>query len=96
MFKVQFFDDGLPQSGQRTTTDQQTDLTGSDKLSSVRIEEHMDCSIVVIHVLEEPLFGEKLPGRGLCGHNLREEVVVGLIACVGEGFVIRHHVPVED
>ena len=50
--------------------------------------------IVVIHVLEEPLLGEPLPSRGLCeglDKSLREEVVFGLITCVGEGLVRRHH-----
>ena len=91
------FDNGLPQSvghGRRLTNRRAFSL-GVIDLFSVCIEEHLtDCGIVAIHVLEEPLLGEPLPGRGLCEGldiSLREEVVVGLITCVGEGFVIRHH-----
>ena len=54
---------------------------------------------VVIHVLEEPLLGEPLPCRGLCEGldiSLREEIVVGLITCVGERLVIRHHLLIAE
>ena len=60
-------------------------------LFSVCIEEHLtDCGIIVIHILEEPLLGKPLLGHGL-DVSLREEVVLGLIACVGEGSVSRPH-----
>ena len=48
-----------------------------------------NCGIIVIHVLEEPLLG-----HGLCEGldvSLREEVVLGLRTCVGEGLVRRPH-----
>ena len=53
-----------------------------------------DCGIVVIHILEEPLLGELLLGQGLCERldaSLREEVVLGLITCGGEGLVSSPH-----
>ena len=57
---------------------------------SVCSEEHLtDYGIVVVHILEEPLLGD-----GLCEGldvSLREEVVLGLITCVGEGLVSRPH-----
>ena len=76
----------------RTTTDQQTGLLslGVIDLFSVCIEEHLtDCGIIVIHVLEEPLLGHGL----LIELDVRlcEEVVLGLMTCVGEGFVGRPH-----
>ena len=79
-----------------TTTDQQTGLSlGVRDLFSVCVKEHLtDCGIVVIHVLEEPLLGEPLLGHGLLielGVRLCEEVVLGLITCVGEGLVSRPH-----
>ena len=93
------FDNGLPRSighgRRRRLTNRQAFSLGVIDLFSVCIEEHLpDCGIVVIHVLEKPLLGEPLPGRGLCEGldiSLREEVVYGLITCVGEGFVRRHH-----
>ena len=59
------------------------------------IEEHLtDCGIVVIYVLEELLLREPLLGHGLLIEldvRLCEEVVLGLITCVGEGLVSRPH-----
>ena len=49
---------------------------------------------MVIHVLEEPLLSEPLLGHGLLIELdvlLREEVVLGLITCVGEVLVIGPH-----
>ena len=50
----------------------------------------LERGVIVLHILEEPLFGEPLLGHGLCdGLNvsLRDKVVLGLITCVGEGLV---------
>ena len=46
-----------------------------------------DCGIVEIHVLGEPLLGHEL----LIELDVRlcEQVVLGLITCVGEGLVSR-------
>ena len=67
---------------------------------SVCIEGHLtDCGIVVLHILEEPLLGEPLLGQGLCEGldiSLCEEVVLGLITCVGVGFVRRPHLLVGE
>ena len=64
-------------------------------MSSVCFKEHLtDCGVVVIHVLGEPSLGEPLPGHGLLIEldvSHCEEVVLGLIPCEGEVFVIRHH-----
>ena len=72
-----------------TTTDRQT--LGVIDWFSASFEEHFaDCSIIVIDVLEEPLLWEPLLGQGLyvgLDTSLREELVLGLITCVGEGLV---------
>ena len=91
VFSVWFltsFHNGLPRSighGRRRLTNRQAFSLGVIDLFSVCVEEHLtDCGTVAIHILEEPLLGEPLPGRGLCeGLNisLREEVVLGLMAC---------------
>ena len=64
-------------------------------LLSVCVKEHLtDCGIVAIHVLGEPLLGEPLLGHGLLIEldvSLCEEVVLGLIPCVGERLVSRPH-----
>ena len=69
-------------------------------LFSVCVKEHLtDCGVTVIHVLREPLLREPLLGELLLGHGLLieldvslcEEVVRGLITCVGEGRVSRPH-----
>ena len=64
-------------------------------MSSVCVKEHLtDCGVVVIHVLGEPLLAEPLLGHGLLIEldvSLCEEVVLGIIPCEGEVFVIRHH-----
>ena len=89
-----YFHIGLPRSigdGRRRLTNRQAFSLEVIDLFSVCIEEHLtDCGIVVIHIFEEPLLGEPLLGRGLCeglDESLREEVVLGLITCVGEGLV---------
>ena len=51
--------------------------------------------VIHIHILEEPLLGELLLGQGLCeglDTSLHEVVVLGLITCVGVGFVRRPHI----
>ena len=62
-------------------------------LSSVCVKEHLtDRGVVVIDVLAESLVGDPLLGHGLLIEldvSLREEVVLGLVTCVGERFVIR-------
>ena len=97
VFRVLFltgFHNGLPVSighGRRRLTNRQAFSLGMIDLFSVCIEEHLtDCGIIVTHVLEEPLLGEPLLGHGLCEGldvSLREEVVLGLVTCVGEGLV---------
>ena len=54
----------------------------------------LERGVIVIHILEEPLLGELLLGQGLCKGldiSLHEVVVLGLITCVGVGFVRRPH-----
>ena len=59
-------------------------------LFSACIEEHLtDCGIVVIHILEEPLLGHGLLIE--LDVHLCEEVVLGLMTCVGEGLVSGPH-----
>ena len=58
------------------------------------IKHLLERGVIVTHILEEPLLGELLLGQGLCeGHNisLHDELVLGLITCVGVGFVRRPH-----
>ena len=88
------FNNGLPRSighGRRLANRQAFSL-GVIDLISVCVKEHLtDCGIIVIHVLGEPLLG-----HGLCEGldlSLREEVVLGLITCVGEGLVSRPPCP---
>ena len=54
----------------------------------------LERGVIVIHILEERLLGELLLGQGLCeglDMSLHEVVVLGLITCVGVGFVRRPH-----
>ena len=59
----------------------------------------LERGVIVIHILEGPLLGELLLGQGLCeglDMSLREVVVLGLITCVGVGFVRRPHLLVVE
>ena len=78
-----------------TSTDKQTSLlAGSDRHvlgvryeASPRARRHRNPH-------EEPLIGELLLGQGLCeglDTSLHEVVVLGLLTCVGVGFVRRPH-----
>ena len=63
-------------------------------LFSVFIEEHLtDCGIVVIHVLKGTVARETVARSRTPELDVRlcEEVVLGLITCVGEGLVSRPH-----
>ena len=101
VFSVSFltsFHNGLPRSighGRRRLTNRQAFSLGVIDLFSVCTEECLtDCGIVAIHVLEEPLLGEPLLGHGVLIEldvRLCMEVVLGLITCVGQGFVSRPH-----
>ena len=54
----------------------------------------LECSVIVLHVLEEPLLGELGVGQGLCvglDVSLLEVVSVELITCEGVGVVKRVH-----
>ena len=54
----------------------------------------LECGVIVIHILEEPLLGELLLSQGLCvglDISLHEVVVLGLLTYVGVGFVRRPH-----
>ena len=54
----------------------------------------LECGVIVLHVLEEPLLGELWVGQGLCvglDVSLLEVVGVGLITCEEVGLVIRLH-----
>ena len=54
----------------------------------------LECGVIVLHVLEEPLLGELWVGQGLCvglDVSLLEVVGVGLITCEGVGLVKRVH-----
>ena len=52
----------------------------------------LECGVIVLHVLEEPLLGELWVGQGLCAGldvSLVEVVGVGLITCEEIGVVNR-------
>ena len=54
----------------------------------------LQCSVIVLHVLEEPLLGKLWVGQGLCvglDVSLLEVVGVGLITCEEVGVVKRVH-----
>ena len=54
----------------------------------------LECGVIVIHVLEEPLLGELWVGPGLCvglDESLLEVVGVGLITCEEVGVVKGVH-----
>ena len=54
----------------------------------------LECGVIVLDVLGEPLLGELWRGQGLCvglDVNLLEVVGVGLITCEGVGVVKRVH-----
>ena len=54
----------------------------------------LECGVIVLDVLEEPLLGELWVGQGLCvglDVSLLEVVGVGLITCEGVGLVKRVH-----
>ena len=92
------FNNGLLRAighGRRRLTNRQAFSLGVIDLFSECIEEHLtDSGIVVIHILEEPLLGEPLLRHGLCEGldvSLPEEVVLGLITCVGDGLVSWPH-----
>ena len=54
----------------------------------------LECGVIVLYALEEPLLGELRVGQGLCvGHDasLLEVVGVGITTCEGVGVVKRVH-----
>ena len=54
----------------------------------------LECGVIVLYVLEEPLLGELWGGQGLCvglDVSLLEVVDVGLITCEEVGVVKRVH-----
>ena len=54
----------------------------------------LECGVIVLHVLEEPLLGELWVGQGLCvglDVSLLEVVGVGLITCEEVGVVKGVH-----
>ena len=54
----------------------------------------LECGVIVLHVLDEPLLGELSVGQGLCvglDASLLEVVGVGLITCEEVGVVKRVH-----
>ena len=54
----------------------------------------LECGVIVLHVLEEPLLGELWVGQGLCvglDVSLLEVVGVGLINCEEVGVVKEVH-----
>ena len=54
----------------------------------------LECGVIVLDVLEEPLLGELWVGQGLCvglDVSLLEVVGVGLITCEEVGVVKRVH-----
>ena len=54
----------------------------------------LECGVIVMHVLEEPLLGERWVGQGLCEGldvGLLEVVGVGLITCEEVRVVKRVH-----
>ena len=62
---------------------------------SMCIVKHLlECGVIVIHILEEPLLGELWVGQGLCEGldiSLLEVVVLGLITCEEAGLVSGSH-----
>ena len=81
--------------GRRRLTNRQAFSLGVIRhVLGVRYEASPRARVIVIHILEEPLLGELLLGQGLCEGldiSLHEIEVLGLITCVGVGFVRRHH-----
>ena len=54
----------------------------------------LECGVIVLYVLEEPLHGELRGGQGLCeglDTSLLEVVVLGLTTCGEVGLVTRLH-----
>ena len=54
----------------------------------------LECGVIVLYVLEEPLLGELWVGQGLCvglDVSLLEVVGVGLITCKEVGVIKRVH-----
>ena len=52
----------------------------------------LECGVIVLHVLEEPLFGELWVGQGLCVRlDVRLLEVVGLMTCEEVGVVKGVH-----
>ena len=54
----------------------------------------LECGVIALHVLEEPLLGELWVGQGLCvglGVSLLEVVGVGFITCEEVGVAKRVH-----
>ena len=54
----------------------------------------LECGVIVLYVLEEPLLGELRGGQGLCvglDVSLLDVVGVGLITCEGVSLVKRVH-----
>ena len=62
---------------------------------SVCVAKHiLECGVIVLYVLEEPLLGELWVGQGLCvglDVSLLEVVGFGLITCEEVGVVKRVH-----
>ena len=89
---------GSPRSfghGRRRLTDRQAFSLGVIDMYSVCVMKHiLECGVIVLHVLEEPLLKELRVGQGLCvglDISLHEVVVLGLITCEEVGVVKRHH-----
>ena len=54
----------------------------------------LECGVIVLHVLEEPLLGELWVGQGLCvglDVSLLEVVGIGLTTCEEVGVLKRVH-----
>ena len=79
----------------RRLTDRQAFSLGVIDMYSVCFAKHLfEWGVILIHILEEPLFGELWEGQGFCvglDVSLLEVVVLGLITCEGVGLVKRVH-----
>ena len=81
--------------GRRRLTDRQAFSLGVIDVYSVCVMKHLlECGVIVIHILGEPLLGELWVGQGLCEGldiSLHEVVVLGLITCEEVGVVKGVH-----
>ena len=88
---------GRPRSlrHRRRLTDRQAFSLGVMDMYSVCFVKHIiECGVIVVHIVEEPLLGELWVGQGHCVRldiSLHEVTVFGLITCGKVGVVSTPH-----